>query len=579
MRPIGWLLAAYLCWASALQPAYARGAFGARGHPDEEPARALPRPRLVVLVVVDQLGSEWLERLEPALEGGLARFVRHGRWYTQAAHEHALSVTAPGHASLATGSHPARHGIVANEWFERESGRMRAAVEDAHARPLLPAHAASGAASQARSAASGAALRVDGLADWIAAADARARTLAIAGKDRGAVLLAGRGPQLALWWDREHGGFVSSTAYASALPDWVQAWNRAWLARASATPEVWQPLQRAALAALELAPDEQEGESFGLDGRRSFPHAAPPVSAPPRAGELARLADFSFRSPLVDAHVLELASRALSELELGQDEATDLLALSLSARDSVGHLFGPASREATDVALRVDAGLGAFFAQLDARIGAEHWIAMLSADHGVLELPERLRARGDTGVRVPAAELHALRARLEEASAEGAPIARFDGGQLDLAPSALAPAALAAQRARLAAVLREHASYALHVHTRDELLRELERARGAPATDRAPADAALRLALASFDAQRSPDVSVQLRPGHLLPLAQGTTHGSPHEYDRRVPLVFLGPGFEAARSAAPVATVDAAPTLLERLGLPVPAALDGRALR
>lgn len=568
MRRLCVLLAA--CLALACAPP------GASSAPSTQPPAAHEphRPRLLVLIVVDQLGSEWLERLEPALEGGLARFVRAGTWYTQAAHEHALSVTAPGHASLGTGRHPARHGIVANEWFERASGRMRAAVEDARALPLLPEHAGS-AASHARSAPSSAALRVDGLADWLAAADPRTRSVSIAGKDRGAILLAGRRPQLALWWDREHGGFASSTHYASALPEWVHAWNRGWLARASAETWIWQPLARAALASLELAPDEQEGESFGLDGRRSFPHAAPPVSTPPRASELARLADFSFRSPLVDAHVLELAARALDELELGRDEAVDLLALSLSARDSVGHLFGPASREATDVALRVDAGLGELFAQLDAHVGAERWIALLSADHGVLDLPERLRARGKTGVRVPAAELHALRARLDEASAGGAPIARFDGGQLDLAPSELAPELLAAQRTRLAAVLREHASYAQRVDTRDEL----ERARAAPAAEQARFDSGLRLALSSFDPERSPDLSVQLRAGCLLPLAQGTTHGSPHEYDRRVPLVFLGPGFEPARRAQPAATVDAAPTLLERLGLPVPAGLDGRALR
>jgi len=583
MRPLDALVVACLTCAAAAQSVDARPAADepARTAPRAEPtsgqrdARALPRPRLLVLVVVDQLGSEWLERLEPALEGGLARFVRHGRWYTQAAHEHALSVTAAGHASLSTGTHPARHGIIANEWFDRTSLRMRAAVDDASVRPLLPAHAGEAAASRARSAPSSAALRVEGIADWIAAADSRARTLAIAGKDRGAILLAGKRPQLALWWDRECGGFSSSTHYASALPEWVQAWNRAWHARAGEAPSAWTPLESEALAELELAPDDQEGESLGLDGRRSFPHAPPPISKPPSAKELARLAEFSFRSPLVDAHVLELATRALAELELGRDEATDLLALSFSARDSVGHLFGPLSREATDVALRVDAGLGELFAQLDARVGAEHWIALLSADHSVLDLPERLRARGETGVRVPIAELHALRARLDEACAEGAPIARFDGGQIDLAPSELAPELLAAQRTRLAAVLREHASYALRVDTRDEL----ERARHAPAAERARFDEFLRLALASFDPERSPDLSVQLRAGYLLPLALGTTHGSPHPYDRRVPLVFLGPGFEPARSAAPAATVDAAPTLLERLGLPVPDGLDGRTLR
>lgn len=516
-------------------------------------------PRLVVVVVVDQLVPDQLERLEPWLDGGLGRFAREGWWLRRAAHAHAGTTTAPGHVTLMTGRYPAHHGIVSNSLYDREQRREVYAVADDDATPV-------GDRGPGRSPRS---IRGEGLGDLLRAAHPGSRTVAIAGKDRAAIGLGGRHPAAVLWWSQGEGGFASSSWYGAELPAWVAEWNAGWPERVRAFDGA--AVFDGSLPGSGTAEDERAGEAPS-GSRRSFPYPPPSFSDTPSAEERAAAARYAFHGPLVDRFVLELAIRAVAAEGLGEDDEVDLLLVGLSACDVVGHRCGLYSREVTDVLLRADDELGTLFAELDRSVGSERWIGVLSADHGVLPLPERLVEAGvgarrvlDGPWRLRAAMRSALQERFEADFDVG-----FAGGGIAFDEEAARSAG--AEPAEVRRVLRgvaEEAEWVARAFTREDL--EAEGALEGPDPWRA-------LAARSYFADRSPDLVVQARPWLLVGMPLGTTHGSPYPYDREVPLVFLGPGFEAGRTFGPAATVDLLPTVLARLGLPLPADLDGHVL-
>lgn len=535
-------------------------------------------PRLVVFVSVDQLIPEQLERLAPWLDGGLGRMLEHGRVYRRALLQHASTETGPGHAVFATGIHPGRCGIIKNGWIDPATHAEVYCVGDAQSARLRPDGTTDPEASR-----SPRNLLVPGMPDRLRAAVPSSRSVSIGGKDRSAVLLGGRRPDVALWWDRGEGGFASSTYYAEALPPWVARWNARWVDAVAEPGDggeiawVWEPLFDE-LAGSGTAADDRPGELRFYPGGATFPHPAPVVSAAREPGELHALARFAYASPLVDQLALRLARIAVDEHELGADEHVDYLGLGLAACDTIGHAFGPYSREVTDVVLRVDRELGALFEHLDERVGAGRWIAALTADHGVLPLPEHLAATGRPGRRVPreayGKALERIRARAAEAIGRDYTKA-IDGGDwlLDREAIAAAGADLAEVRREVAAAALAATDLVARAYTWDELRAASELDQGAPHED-----AFLWLAANDFHPERSADVVLQPRYGDLVS-DSGTSHGTPYEYDRAVPLIFYGPGFEAGeRWDEPVASADAVPTVLARLGLPVPDDLDGRVL-
>ncbi len=522
----------------------------------QDPAGARPEPpRLVVLLAIDQLVPEQLARLGSRLEGGLGRFLREGTVFWEATVDYANTETAPGHATFATGCYPARHGIVANVFDERSSGERVYAVADPGAHPVT--------SEGVRADVPGVSplhLRAGALGDLLRAANAASKTVAVAGKDRSAVLLGGRKPALALWWDGRAGGFVSSSAYVERLPEFVPVWNAAWLDRASGW--LWEVSPDQDGKPLGTAPDDRAGESSRLG--RTLPRRLPE--------DPGALAAAVFSTPLIDYFTLEIATLALGALELGKDDATDVLGISLSGCDVVGHGHGPTSVEVTDLLLRADRELGTFFSHLDQEVGQGRWIACLSSDHGVLELPEALAERGIGARRVGSDEVGEMRRAVEEGLATLAPA----GGELGLRYAELGFVfdEAAARRAGLEpaevrtriAEAAESAPWVAAAYTLEEIL--------APE----PADPWLVLYARCQCPDRGPDVVLRAEPWLLVELGEGTSHGSPYPYDRRVPLAFLGPGFPAEGRFDAASPTDAVPTLLQALGVPLPRALDGKAL-
>jgi hypothetical protein len=524
------------------------------GQAPEVEAPPAGTPRLVVIVVVDQLRADQLQRVRPLLaeEGGLRRLVEEGVSYSQAHHGHAVTYTAPGHVALVTGEHPARSGIVANEWFDRESGEIVSAVED-DAGEVGPGR-----------------LLVTSIGDWVKARYPAARVVAASGKVRGAVLLAGHGGDGAFWFDQADGVFATSGYYGEE-PAWLAAFNERDVLAEVFTGTEWTPLP--------VDPAAAAAAGFEPFDRGPFDHGLPRLLGGFDWVQGSGYWGAVYRSPFVDEHLARLAQVLIDEEALGADQWPDLLGLSFTALDNVGHQYGPWSPEALDVLLRLDRLLGELFALLDARVGRDAYVVALSSDHGVAPMPEIAAAGGAAAWRAAAAEVRCLR-RATAALAEryGDDVWLADDGYLDrdyMAERGLDPRQVeAAAESALAACPGIDA-----VWTRSEI-DSLPPGTLPPTTAPAPGSPGWLPALYrnTFHPERSPDLFLQTAPGFLPIAGSQTTHVSPHPHDTHVPLVLWGPGLPAATVSTPVLTVDFAPTLATLLAVPTPEDLAGHPL-
>ena len=558
MQP--WRSPAYVAAAAMFLSLGAAPAAGQSPAPD--------RPRLAVLVSVDQMIPEQLERLGPLLRGGLGRFVHQGLVFRSAQLQYGDTETGPGHATYGTGVNPVRHGIVGNDWILPEEKTPSYCVAD----PLVHALLAQGPAGKAGGM-SPRNLRAPGLIDRLRLSDPAAKAVAISIKDRAAIAMSGQRPDAVLWWDRTQGGFMSSTWYGEQLPPWAREFDARWVQRFQACWGAgWSELPGLSLDGTDTDPDDSPGE-VDWRGKQVVPYAAPAVEGELDGNELAELAAVVYGSPAGDQFVCELALDAVAAMELGADQHPDVLCLSLSACDTVGHSFGPRSREVTDVLLRADRELGRLFDELDRRVGAGRWVASLSSDHGVMDLPEALVARGVGAERVSSKRVSSaikkMRKELTEEYGEDFFLA-YDSRGVRLSWTRIQAAGRrpVEVRAFAAKVLEEEAaSWLEQAWTLDEV----EAVVRGGTTD----SGWLRAWANSFDEERTPDLVIQSKPWKLLAMGTGTTHGTPYPYDRRIPLAFYGPGFPAGERFEPASSLDAVPSLLAALRCTEPAALEG----
>jgi len=527
---------------------------------NQRPAEDHPTPHLAVLIAVDQLGSDVLERYGPYLPGGLGRLLREGARFENARVDHAVTVSHPGHVTLSTGLDPARHGIVDAAFYEGAAGERRFtdAVADSTERLLgLDGEAAADGASPRR-------ILADGLWEW--AAGSATRRVAI-GTGRHSSLLYARTPGDVYWFDPRLPGYLTSTFYRNDLPSWVRAFNADSLPVFLADT-AWTFSAPDSLRSLAQA-DSAAWESGGT--HPTFPHRFhDEMPARYRSDPRAVVSWFS-NTPMLDAATLGLARHAVRERSLGQRDATDLLVVVLSQIDNIGHWYGPWSLEQLDDLWRLDAELGAFFDFLDETVGAGRWVLALSADHSAPAAPEARRERGERAERVSGTQVEgALSAAEEAAAAAGA-----DPGE----------------RAAAVAIAVERFPWVADAMTPDELLRDTA-LDAEPGT--APQDSFVRLYRHSYSATRVPrypvfsfengrsavareGVAVRLQPWAMLDL-DVVVHGSPYLYDRRVPIIFYGTGVAAGCRETPATTKDVAPTLAALAGFGVPEGLDGHPL-
>jgi predicted AlkP superfamily pyrophosphatase or phosphodiesterase len=453
--------------------------------------------------------------------------------------------TAPGHATLATGVFPARHGIVANSWHQRAGFEwpLMYAVGDSTSRILGYEHDAS---LEGRSPAN---LTRDGIADWVRAADPQARAVSISRKDRSAVAMAGRSGSSAWWILEDEPVFVTSTYYADRYHTWLTVFNQEVMLGIAANP-VWTSEVPMDLRA--LAEDDAQSYEVGGRNRSSFPHRGRDEAGPPGSPEFNI---WAFDTPRADDAVLELSKTAVAQLQLGQRGSIDFLAVSFSALDRVGHRYGPISQEALSTLIHLDLVLANLLQYLDEQVGAGRWVAGLAGDHGVAIPPEAARADGNEDAeRILDEE---LLADMERALRRAA----GNGGRPDVIAE------------RLAALIEDDDLVAAaYTHRQITLGGE-------------PADSFAVLFRNSYYPGRAWGVlsryGVEVRYGEgdlVTAFETGTDHGTPYWYDRHVEMMMLGPGVMPGVSEEPVYTVDFAPTLAGLGGIRFPEDLDGRRL-
>ncbi len=527
-------------------------------------APALAAPKLVLQITVDQLRGDFPARFLDRLgEGGFRYLIEQGTWYANAHYLHANTETAVGHSSLFTGATPSRHGIVANDWIDFETGAFVYNTEDDR-------HHLIGKTPKPHRGVSPRLLLSSTIGDELVLNNAgRSRVFSVSVKDRGAILPGGHAGK-AFWYSKSSGDFVTSTYYYDAYPDWAAEWNAKKPADAYRGTQ-WKLLnEKSTYIAADLDDRPFEAAFPGLG--RTFPHDF---------GDDKYLYLRLSLSPMGDELTLDFAKTLIEAESVGQGAATDFLAISFSSTDYVGHIFGPSSLESEDNILRLDRLLAELFEFVDEKVGLENTLIVLSADHGAPDAPEHVAAIGmETGrfdfdfFRKPGPLTEALERRFGRADL----IETHSHPYLYLNPKALAEAGFEAEEVErfLAAELVKipGIAYAL---TRSDLLQG--RVVGAPIQDQ------IRR---SFHPTRSGNVHLvpeqywflhSTEEAHHMGLPGiAAIHGSPWTYDTFVPIFFAGRDIPQRKIFRTVGPHDIAATIAAYLDIRAPSGSVGEPL-
>jgi predicted AlkP superfamily pyrophosphatase or phosphodiesterase len=513
------------------------------------------RPKLVVVIVIDQLRHEYLERFRSHFtKGGFNRFRQQGAYFTGAKYQHAITSTCPGHAVILTGSYGRVNGIVGNDWYDAAAGHEVYCAADTTVNLI-------GVSGEGRSPRNLIGFTVGD--ELSLANNGRSHIVTVAGKDRSAIMLGGHLADAAYWTDDTL--FVSSTYYMKELPAWVRRFNSSGVMTAY-SGKSWERLLAPAAYA-SVGPDDMAGEE-NVEGRgRTFPHTLP-ASSP-----ASRFATSLEYSPFHNEVIAEFAMRAIQAESLGTDAQPDLLAIGFSALDRVGHAYGPHSHEVMDLLVRTDRLLERLFLFLDRRVGLGSTLIVLTADHGVAPLPEvvrRIRPGVATGRVKPAIILSAVRAGLE--AKYGA--VQDPGWVLHHAPPMLylnvralqAKGISLSEAERVAKLAVQGVPGVREALTATEMWQQrIQNVMSASAL--------------SFYPGRSGNLYYELQPYHVLgEEPTGADHGSPWTYDAHVPLLWFGTGVAPGRHTEEVSIADIAPTLALILGIAQPGGTGGRVL-
>lgn len=497
---------------------------------------AADRPQLVVFLTVDQLRSDYLDRWAPQLTGGLGRLSKRGAFFTNAMHDHAVTETAPGHSVVMSGRYPRSTGIVSNTLgvFDPQS-------------PLLTSGDTPASPNRFRGSV---------LLDWIRTRDTRARALSISRKDRGAILPMGRAKQSVFWYATSNGEFTTSRYYADTLPTWVKAMNARRAPQRLAGRSWSLMLPASEYAEMDTVVQENNGQGV------AFPHVMPTDSA--------RAAAEMVWTPWLDEITLDAALAGLEALQLGRGEQTDILAVSLSGTDYVGHRYGPDSRELHDNILRLDRALGVFIDSLYRLRDSSSIVFALTGDHGVTPYPELVakRAKKPAPPRYDlVTALATFRSTLRAAGVDTGAVT-VDGGMVNVNRQAFTQSGVDAtpMLERFADVVGRSPGIARVDRVRDLAQRDTVR------------DPIARRWMHMIPADSPAEYVITPREGAYGVQATYAEHGHPYDSDARVPVIFYGPWFRTARFPERVFVVDMAPTLAKIIGVPPIERLDGKVL-
>jgi predicted AlkP superfamily pyrophosphatase or phosphodiesterase len=518
--------------------------FASAGAPHAARAQA-GRPKLVVVLVVDQMRADYLVRYAPLLEHGLKRLTTQGAWYTHAAYPYLTTVTCVGHATIGTGTMPWRHGMIANTWYDRESDKSVTCNAD----PSATEVSYGGNSAPGDSAKS---MMVPTLAETMRER-LKSRVATMAVKPRSAIGLAGHEGDFVTWFG-EPGGWETSTAFAKVPVGWFVNYLKGNPTTADAG-KVWERTLPAERYQYE---DDAPGERGDGGWNTKFPHPLGP------AGDRAYLQHW-LQSPFADEYVGKMAAAAVDEMHLGTQDRVDFLGASFAMLDTVGHAFGPRSHEVQDTLVRLDATIGRLLDHLDKQVGAGNYIVALSADHGVADIPEQIAGGGrlpNTAVRA------AIEAAAKSGLGEDGPfVAAMSTNDVYFKPGVYER--LKARPEALKSVI-EHANGLTgitRVFTSEEI---------STAAARTSTDSQVRAAALSYYPGRSGDLTLILKENWQM-TGSGTTHGTLNGYDQQVPVILYGAGIAAGVHETPATPADLAPTIASIVGVTLPAT-DGHVL-
>jgi predicted AlkP superfamily pyrophosphatase or phosphodiesterase len=495
-------------------------------HSQQGPAKDV---RLVLLVAVDQFRYDYLTRFRSEYNSGLDRLLRSGANYVNAHLDHYPTVTAIGHSTMFSGATPKVSGIVGNDWYDREEGGEVTSVSDKSVQ-LLGGTPGAGASPRR--------LLVSTVGDELKRAGrAASKVIGISFKDRGAILPAGHMADAAYWFDSDTGTFVSSTYYFPTLPAWVEAFNG------------------------ERPADQYAGATWkfgaGATDLLKFPIAPGP-----------KLFDAVYASTFGNELLERFAEAVVRREKLGQRDVTDVLTVSFSSNDAVGHKYGPDSAQVHAISVQTDRVLGELFDYLESAIGMQRVLVVLTADHGVMPMPEQLEQSRMPGGRFSSTLLFDT---MQEVLTERFGAGKWVEGTAGTSPyfdrKLVAEKGLAMSEVeRVAAQSVEYLPHVARVFTRTQLLE-----------GQAPGDLISQRVARSFNPRRSGDLEILLDPYWIRSRAD-TTHGTPYSYDSHIPLIFWGPGIQAGTYVRPVTLNDLAPSLATLLEIETPSGSQGRAL-
>jgi len=499
-------------------------------------------PRLVVLISVDQMRADYVDRFQHQWSKGLKRLVTEGAWFRQADYPYYNTVTCAGHASISTGAVPAVHGMVLNQWWQRNNSRIVNCTDDEAEQLVTYGGPAPGIGLSAAN------IMTPTLADEMRMQGAvEPRAVSISLKGRSAIALGGRRPDAVIWLDEASGEWVTSTAFAKSTAPYFAGY----IASHPLKNEIGRPWDRA-------LPRDQYVHDGSAQGRqrtylitKDFPHIVKGAGSETGGA----FVDAWESSPFSDAYLAGLAAAAIDGLKLGRGPGIDYLGISFSALDKVGHDFGQDSHEVQDVMVRLDAEIGTLLDKLDREVGKGNYVVGLSADHGVSPVPERVKAQGFDAGRISTA---AVGRQIDEVLARelgGGPyrtrviyndIYFNDGVYQKLTGNAQAMAAVLDTIRRTDGVAR--------VYRKEEL----------SATD----PFTRQSALSHFEG-RSGDIKM-LGRSHWITSSSTSTHGTGHRYDTHVPVILFGHGIRKGEYLHAASPLDVAPTLafLARVTLP-----------
>ncbi len=503
-------------------------------------------PRLIIFISVDQMREDYFDRFAPYFTGGLKQLYTDGVFFSNANLNYASSVTCLGHATLSTGTYPMKNGMIENEWINPLTRKSVYCVEDTAAGPVDD----EGGGSSPNN------LLVTGIGDWLKASSPGSKVIAASGKDRAAILMGGKHPDYAFWYSRKNGHMVTSEYYTRHEPEWAREFNDSrWIEKN--VPASWTKLLPDRVYTKE-GPDEFNAEAK-WDSSSSFPHKF----------SSSRKNEQILTTPYGDMLVLDFARKAVEAEKLGQRGVTDLLCLSLSDCDYVGHAFGPNSHEMMDYLFRLDRALGSFFSHVDSIVGHSNVMVVLSADHGVMPLPEFLvqfRHQDARRILYPT-QIKPKIDSIDRAICREWTIADpiFEtGGFLNYAAAARAGKDSIQLEQRAGEALRRIDGIA-DIYFRRELVNA-----------QTPGRPYLAQFRRSYYPPRGEDFQIRYCEYCLVEShSTGTTHGSVYSYDAHVPIIFLYPGMKAIHIQREVHIVDIAPTLAHILNIDYPRTVDG----